>query len=162
MTLANQELCRENEETMFVTVFMAQLNLLTGELIYVNAGHNPPLLCRAGKFDYLRTVKKSNALGVFDFASYQEYRLTMAPGDMLFLYTDGVTEAMNEAEELYSEERLRETLNGQSEKNVKDILAVVRKDVGAYAGRAEQSDDITMLGLIYRGAGKTDKQESGR
>ena len=81
---------------------------------------------------------------------------------MLFLYTDGVTEALNAAGEMYSEERLQETLNLQGEKDVRELLAALRQDVGAYARGTEQSDDITMLGLLYLGTGETDKQDIGR
>ena len=151
VSLANQQLCEDNDESMFVTVFFGVLDLTTGELAYVNGGHNPPLVCRNGKFDYLRMEKKSVMLGVLDSGTYHEYRLTLAPGDMIFLYTDGVTEAMNEAGELYSKERLQRTLNEQCGKNVKDILTAVRENVGIYAGNAEQSDDITMLGLKFNG-----------
>ena len=151
MMLANQELCRENEEMMFVTVFIAQLDLATGELIYVNGGHNPPLVQENGSFRYLRQKRKHAMLGVNEDEVYESHRLVLQPGEMIFLYTDGVTEAMNEAGEMYSEERLQETLNGQGEKDVREILAAVRQDVGAYAGKAEQSDDITMLGLKFCG-----------
>jgi len=151
MMLANQELCRENEEMMFVTVFIAQLDLATGELIYVNGGHNPPLVQENGSFRYLRQKKKHAMLGVNEDEVYESHRLVLQQGEMIFLYTDGVTEAMNEAGGMYSEERLQETLNGQGEKNVREVLAVVRQDVGAYAGKAEQSDDITMLGLKFCG-----------
>ena len=78
--------------------------------------------------------------------------MVMQRGDMIFLYTDGVTEAMNEDGELYSEERLQETLNRQPQKDVREILALVRQDVRTYAGDAEQSDDITMLGLKFCGS----------
>ena len=136
---------------MFVTVFLAQLDLVTGELIYVNGGHNPPLVQENGKFRYLCHKKKHAMLGVYEDEVYESNRLVLQQGEMIFLYTDGVTEAMNEAKEMYSEERLQETLNMQVGKDVREILTAVRKDVGDYAGEAEQSDDITMLGLIYLG-----------
>ena len=148
---ANAELCENNEEDMFVTVFFGVLDLKSGDFAYVNGGHNPPLICHDGKFEYLRTEKKSTMLGFFESTVYYEYHLTLAPGDVLFLYTDGVTEAMNEDGAMYSEERLRETLNAQGEKTAKELLAAVQKDVSEYAGKAEQSDDITMLGVIFRG-----------
>ena len=151
VTLSNQQLCENNEEDMFVTVFFGVLDIRSGDFAYVNAGHNPPLVGRKGKFAYLRMERKSNMLGLFDFETYHEYHLTMTPGDMLFFYTDGVTESMNEEGKMYSEERLQETLNGLSEKTVQEILAAVRHDVGVHAGNAEQSDDITMLGLKFIG-----------
>jgi sigma-B regulation protein RsbU (phosphoserine phosphatase) len=152
MTLANQELCRDNETMMFVTVFIAQLDLVTGELIYVSAGHNAPCLRENGKFRYLKQKKKRMMLGVEEDVMYEAYRLTLRPGDMLFLYTDGVTEAMDKEKNLYSEERLEETLNNiDGSLSVKEILAEVRKDIEVYAEGAEQSDDITMLGVRFLG-----------
>lgn len=151
MKMANQELCRENEEMMFVTVFLARLDLTTGELVYVNGGHNSPLVRNNGKFQYLQQARNHMMLGINEGEAYEAHRLVMQPDDMIFLYTDGVTEAMNEAGEIYSEERLQETLNREPERDVREILAAVRQDVSAYAGGAEQSDDITMLGLKFCG-----------
>ena len=151
MKMANQELCWENDEMMFVTAFMARLDLTTGELVYVNGGHNPPLVQTDGKFCYLQQARKHMMLGINEDEMYEAHSLAMQRGDIIFLYTDGVTEAMNEAEELYSEERLQATLNKQTPKDVKEILAAVRQDVNTYVGDAEQSDDITMLGLKYCG-----------
>ena len=152
MNLANRQLCEDNDEMMFVTVFFGVLDLETGELAYVNAGHNPPLLCHGGEFTYLRMEQKSSMLGAVEDEVYLEHRLTLAPGDMLFLYTDGVTEAMDAQGKQYSERRLCETLNACKEKNVKEILACVREDMAAHVGEAEQSDDITMLGVRFLGA----------
>ena len=151
MNLANRQLCEDNDEMMFVTVFFGVLDLETGELAYVNAGHNPPLLCHGGEFTYLRMEQKSSMLGAVEDEVYLEHRLTLAPGDMLFLYTDGVTEAMDAQGKQYSERRLCETLNACKEKNVKEILACVREDMAAHVGEAEQSDDITMLGVRFLG-----------
>ena len=158
MSLANQELCCENEEMMFVTVFLAQLDLITGELVYVNGGHNSPLVQKNGCFSYLQQERKHMMLGVNEEEPYESHRIMLEPGEMLFLYTDGVTEAMNEAGDIYAEERLLETLNQQRLKDVKDVLAAVRHDVSVYAGKAEQSDDITMLGLKYCGSSGKEKQ----
>ena len=152
MKMANQELCWENDEMMFVTAFMARLDLTTGELVYVNGGHNPPLVQADGKFCYLQQARKHMMLGINEDEMYEAHSLVMQRGDMIFLYTDGVTEAMNEDGELYSEERLQETLNRQPQKDVGEILAFVRQDVRNYAGGAEQSDDITMLGLKFCGS----------
>ena len=152
MTLANRELCQDNGEMLFVTVFLAQLDLDTGEVIYVNGGHNAPLVRKAGKFSYLRDEKKQRILGVMENLSYEAHRLQLSPGDMLFLYTDGVTEAMDKEQHFYSEERLQETLDSMREDaSVKEILTEVRGDIAAFADGAEQSDDITMLGLMFCG-----------
>ncbi|MBR4695970.1 MAG: SpoIIE family protein phosphatase [Selenomonadaceae bacterium] len=151
MTLANRQLCENNDEMMFVTVFFGVLDIDTGEFSFVNGGHNPPLLCHEGKFSYLRMEKKSNMLGVEEMEVYHEYRFILSPGDMLFLYTDGVTEAMDGHMEMYSEERLLRVLNACQEKDVKKILAFVRSDVAEYVGDEKQSDDITMLGVGFLG-----------
>ena len=91
-------------------------------------------------------------LGVEEDVMYEAYRLTLRPGDMLYLYTDGVTEAMDKEKNLYSEERLEETLNNiDGSLSVEEILAEVRKDIEVYAEGAEQSDDITMLGVKFLG-----------
>ncbi len=153
----NRQLCENNEEMMFVTVFFAILNIKTGRLIYVNGGHNPPLVGRvaAGRvsWEYIRDEKKSNMVGVIETASYEEKQMNLSPGEMLFFYTDGVTEAMNKDKELYSEERLQATLNreGTSSAVVKDILVAVRDDIDTHADGAEQSDDITMVGIRFLG-----------
>ncbi|MBQ7515664.1 MAG: SpoIIE family protein phosphatase [Schwartzia sp.] len=157
MERANRQLCENNEEMMFVTVFFGILDLTTGEFTYVNGGHNPPLVGRArgGAADwrYLRDEKKTHMVGVIEEAQYEEKRLTLRPGDTLYFYTDGVTEAMDAEKRLYTEERLRETLNrvGTPAAGVKDILAAVRADVDSHAAGAEQSDDITMLGIRFLG-----------
>lgn len=157
MTLANRELCKDNETMMFVTVFFAELNLTTGEIIYVNAGHFPPCLYESGKFSFLSAKKKHMMLGADEDATYIAHSLTLKPNDMLFLYTDGVTEAMNNNKELYSEERLEKTLNRiGGDVSIPDILAEVLKDIGDHADGAEQSDDIAMLGLRFMGKRRDD------
>ncbi len=155
MSRANDQLCRNNEKAMFVTVFLGMLNLKTGEFNYVNGGHNPPLIGRNRgeyrEYEYLN-LKKSCVLGIMENRKYAKMQLTLAPGDMLFFYTDGVTEAMNPEAELYSEERLKERLDSiEAGCSAEQVLNLVREDLRAYAGDAEQSDDITMLGLIYQG-----------
>jgi sigma-B regulation protein RsbU (phosphoserine phosphatase) len=137
---------------MFVTVFIAQLDLTTGELVYVNAGHNPPLVRQNGRFRYLVQKKKYTVFGVDEDATYQVNRLVLRPNDMIYLYTDGVTEAMDKNNNLYTEQRLQDALNRiDSNASVQEILAEVRKDVYAHAEGAEQSDDITMLGVRFFG-----------
>ena len=155
MTLANRELCQDNGEMLFVTVFLAQLDLDTGEVIYVNGGHNAPLARQAGKFSYVRHKRKDQMLGVVEDLSYEPHRLQLSPGDMLFLYTDGVTEAMDKEKKFYSEERLQKVLDSMSgEASVKEILTEVSGDIAVFADGAEQSDDITMLGVMFCGKGK--------
>ena len=152
---ANDRLCVGNDQMMFVTVFFGVLDLRTGEFDYVNAGHNPPLVLRRGGEDsyLLPEGKPDKPLGVMEGLTYHQVALTLAPGDMVFLYTDGVTEAVNEAAELYGEERLKDDLvRAGNEAPVKEILAAVSGAVKTHAGNAEQADDITMLGLRYLGS----------
>ncbi len=150
---ANRQLCENNDEMMFVTVFFGVLDVGTGAFTYVNAGHNPPLLGNAeGRFSYLAMEEKTNVLGVKESAVYTVHQLTLAPGEILCLYTDGVTEAADEAGNLYSEQRLVAALDRlDSAGPMADLLAAVRRDLRDYVGSAEQSDDITLLALRYRG-----------
>ena len=156
MTLANQQLCQNNDEMLFVTVFMGMLDLKTGEFIYVNGGHNPPLVCRENKFEYL-DVGKSCMLGIDEDVPFPQKKIKLASGDMIFLYTDGVTEAMNERGELFGEDYLHEVLNREDKSESLEILLEnMRRAIKIHAGDAEQSDDITMLALKWNGGKKID------
>lgn len=153
----NQQLCDNNEEMMFVTVFFGVLNIKTGAFAYANGGHNPPLLGSVAedgtiRWQYLRN-EGSFMLGVIKDSSYEEGYLTMNPGEMLYFYTDGVTEAMDGQENMYTEERLQETLASvvRPGESMEKILARVHADIDSFAGGAEQSDDITMLGVRFLG-----------
>jgi sigma-B regulation protein RsbU (phosphoserine phosphatase) len=153
MEWANKQLYDNNDQKMFVTVFFGILNLKTGEFVYVNAGHNPPLVCyqKDGEFSYVRNEKRNPIIGVSKKIKYREYRLTLTPGDKLFFYTDGVTEAMNSQRELYNETRLKTALDKvSSESSASKMLSTVYEDVKLHVGDAEQSDDMTMLGLVYK------------
>ena len=153
---ANRQMCENNEEMLFVTVFFGILDTRTGDFAYVNCGHNPPLLRqgREGQFAYLRPAKKNMMLGVEEDLNFTRETLRLTPGSLLFCYTDGVTEAMNAAKEVYSEERLQaalESIKGEGDQPVADLLAAVRQDVNAHVNGAEQSDDMTMLAVRYSG-----------
>ena len=148
----NDELCRNNDAMMFVTSFMAILDLSTGRLSYVNAGHNPSMLYRAGegKFSPLPVLRNS-VLGGVESLNYKGQEVTLGQGDLLFLYTDGVTEAQNERGDFYGETALLDFLNHHQAETAspQDLLAAVSADLSRYAGQAEQSDDITMVALRY-------------
>lgn len=147
--LANQELCRNNSAHMFLTAFLAVLNVESGELLCVNAGHNPPLMKHAdGSCEYLR-IKHSLVLGGSKKARYTAIPLPMKSGDSLLLYTDGVTEAMNPAHEQFGEERL-ENLFRNTEGTPAGHLTEIRAELSRFASGTPQSDDITMLMLDYR------------
>ena len=145
-THANRKLCDGNDTGMFLTAWMGKLDLRTGRLDYVNAGHNPPLLRRRnGQFEYLRT-KPNFILAGMEETRYRTQTLLLHPGDALYLYTDGVTEAANERNELFGEARLMQALSQMEQgADVKKICAGVEDRVRKFTEGAPQSDDITML-----------------
>ena len=146
MIAANNRLCEDNESGMFVTAWLGRLDLASGELTYANAGHNPPLIARAkGGFDFFREARPNLFLGAMEGIVYRKNTCEVAPGDRLFLYTDGVTEAADRSGEMYGEERLRELLCHIPCGSSRYVCETVRTDVAAFADGAEQSDDITML-----------------
>ncbi len=151
MTLTNNQLCQNNDAMMFVTVFTGMLDLKTGEFIFVNGGHNPPLVYKnsENKFDYL-DVKKNFVLGGMEDINFVQQKIQLDHGDIIYLYTDGVTEALNKSNELYGEKRLQDCLNRADKKiPVADLLKFVREDVNQHVNGADQSDDITMLAVKF-------------
>lgn len=147
----NNSLNEGNDEMMFVTVLLCMLDLSTGELQFANGGHNPPLLMKKGGGVSYMELNKAKILGVFPDRKYTNQTLNLEPGDTLFLYTDGVTEAMNPDNEQFTEPRLLESLKKLQGLSVDEIEAGVQKDVKAFVNGAEQSDDITMLVVRYTG-----------
>ena len=138
---------------MFVTAFIGVLDLQSGEFVYVNAGHNPPVIYRAetNHCDFL-DVKKNFVLGPMDGIPFVEQRIKLKRGDLLFLYTDGVTEALNVNDEEYLPDRLINFMNSTDCKvDLQTLLKNIRGDVAAHVGAAEQSDDITMFALRFNG-----------
>lgn len=147
----NRMLCEGNEAGLFVTAWLGILDTEANTLTYVNAGHNPPLIKRAGgPFEYLRS-RPGFVLAGMETTVYRQNVIDMNPGDRLFLYTDGVTEATDVEKRLYGEDRLVSFLNAHPNDNVYDTLANVRSDLDAFVGAAEQFDDITMLILDFKG-----------
>ncbi|MDD3593999.1 MAG: SpoIIE family protein phosphatase [Candidatus Gastranaerophilales bacterium] len=159
MTRVNNKIFKTNEQGFFVTIFLCVLELSTGKLSYVNAGHNPPLIKRVnGKFEYLKPEANLVAGAMNDF-QYKSGEDKLNSGDFIFLYTDGITEAMNTAQEFYGEQRLLNTLNKTEEINVENILAEVKSDVESFADDEVQTDDITMLAFEYKGARAVNMKE---
>lgn len=143
----NTDLCAQNESCMFVTLFCGILDFKTGELAYANGGHNPPLVRRGkGPYAYLEG-KTGTALGVMQNVPLTDCRLTLEPGDSLVLYTDGVTEALDENGEEYGEERLARQVNGAAELEPIALINKTLESVKSFAGTAPQADDITLVGL---------------
>ena len=149
-TTVNRLLCDGNKAGLFVTAWLGVLELTTGKLTYVNAGHNPPLIKQnGGEFTYLKS-RAGFVLAGMETIKYRQNEITIAPGDRLFLYTDGVTEATNSSIELYGEERLSAFMNSHSGENAEEILHDLKADIYAFQGEAPQFDDITMLMLDYK------------
>jgi len=147
LSRVNMDLASENDNLLFVTLFCAILNIRTGELVYSNAGHNPPLIIRAdGSADWL-TIPKGMVLGVMAETKYENNIMKLNHGDSILLYTDGVTEAMNPARQLYSENKLLELARTMSGMNPEKVVTAVVKSVKEHAATAPQSDDITVLHL---------------
>lgn len=145
----NNDLCNGNQTNMFVTAFLAVLDLKTGEVEYVNAGHNPPFLFDDNGY-HMMEVKRNMVLGGLSNVKYISEKLQMKKGQRLFLYTDGVSEAQNKSGEFYGEERLGKVLK-QDMQSTRHTVSLVQTDVNAFVDGAEQSDDITMLELLYCG-----------
>ena len=157
-TVANEKLCEGNEAELFITAWMGYLDLKTGLVHVANAGHNPPVLIRNGKAEYI-VLKPGLMLAGMDGMLYKEQTLQLQKGDVLYLYTDGVTEAMDQDGKQYGEDRLRELLSfGDRYPSPADengvagaVCKLVSEDVQKFVNGAEQSDDITMLCVKYIG-----------
>lgn len=141
----NGQLCENNEEEMFVTVWLGKLQLSTGELVCANAGHEDPVLLRAdGTLEILKQ-RHGFVLAGMECARYTEQTFYLEKGDKLFVCTDGVTEATSAAEELYGKERMLSALQQAAGESTKGILSAVKADIDRFVGEAPQFDDITML-----------------
>ncbi len=149
----NNLLCPESIASMFVTIFYGVLNTATGEIEYANGGHNPPYIIREdGKVEELE-MTGGIALGIIEGLPFSVKKITLKPNEGIFLFTDGVTEAFNVNEDLYSEERLVSKLTENASLNSKEIAEAIIADVHVYSTGAPQSDDITVLSLRYLGNG---------
>ncbi|MCX8021500.1 MAG: SpoIIE family protein phosphatase [Syntrophorhabdaceae bacterium] len=159
----NNELSSGNSANMFVTLFCGILDLEGGRLEYSIGGHNPPYLIKSdGRIETL-SGQVGLVVGIMEDACYGLERVELSPGDTLFLYTDGVNEAMNDKGEMFTLKRLEEELKGLTGKGVKEILSGLEEAVDGFCGEAEQSDDITMMVVRYygRGESKAKKEEDG-
>ncbi len=147
----NKRLGRRNEEGMFVTVWLAIVTLSTGQVIESNAGHENPVIRRhGGEYEYLQTPH-GLVLGVMAKAKYKDYSYELAPGDSIFVYTDGIPEAVDAKGERYGTERLLEVLNHCIEDDPEELIGHIHSGVDDFAGEVEQFDDLTMLSFKYHG-----------
>lgn len=150
---ANRRLAEQNDANMFVTAWVGVVDLASGALEFVSAGHEPPLLKRADGSVVFLEETAGPSLGMMDGSAYRTRTLTLAAGDGLLLYTDGVTEARNAAREFYGAERLAATFRGLlGAKDAGVIIDGIARDVDAFAGGTEQADDITLLAFRLVGS----------
>lgn len=148
LKIVNNSLCENNEAGMFVTSFLGVIDIKTGEFTYANAGHNPPMICRHESKECIPiTSPHGFVLGGVKNLDYTQDKTYLYPGDIIFLYTDGVTEASNAKGKLFSQKRLEEVLKYCINKNmkIKDMITYIREKIDNFSGPQERSDDITML-----------------
>ena len=145
----NDQLARHNESCMFVTLFLGILNLVSGEFIYANGGHNPPLFLEPdGSAEFL-DPPGGPVVGIMDDASFQTGHLRMKAGSVLLIYSDGVTEAFNNRDEAFSEHRLRETIARHRQSTVREMTEALVDEIDSFCKDAPQADDITVLALRF-------------
>ena len=146
----NKALCSNNQVDMFVTVWIGILEISTGKIEASNAGHEPPIVMRDGKFVLMKD-KHSFVVGGLPTVKYNQYEFTIQPGDTLFLYTDGLPEACDKNKEMFGLNRLVDTLNEGNAQCAEQIVKKVRDNIETFVGDAEQFDDMTMLCMTYKG-----------
>ena len=151
LSWVNSELAAENDSAMFVTVFLAILDVKSGELVYTNAGHNPPYIKRADGSLEPVDERHGPVVGALEDLEYREDRTTLSKGDVIFLYTDGVTEAMNTDGALFSKERLADLLESREFLSAEDAVRSTLRSVQQFVEGAEQSDDITLMSVQFLG-----------
>ncbi len=147
LTYVNNLLCLESVASMFVTVFYGILNLKSKELCYANGGHNPPYLIKQDGTAEELELTGGLALGIKDGIIYRKNNIQLNSSDTVFLFTDGVTEAMNEKEELFSDERLKNLLQSSINLSTENLINTIVKNVHEFSKEVEQYDDITALAL---------------
>ena len=147
MAFVNNNICEHNEANLFVTIWLGILEISTGRLTFVNAGHEEPALYRKGGSFELYKTKHNVAVGVFPDIEYTSYDIHLGRGDKLFVYTDGVPEATDMFDKLYTTGRMLEALNKYRDGAPQEILEGVRKSVKEFVGGRPQFDDLTMLGF---------------
>lgn len=145
LRVVNRELCHNNESCTFVTIFCGLLNTKTGEVVYADAGHNPPLVVRRGQSVQFLDKPGGPVAGVLEEARFQTRRVRLQPGDFLFLYTDGVTETMNGQEELFAEARLQQAVGALRNSSPEAVVRGVMQELGRFAQGAPQADDMTLM-----------------
>ena len=159
LTKTNDTICTNNQAEMFVTVWVGILELSTGRLTVANAGHEYPVLKRAGGSFELMKDKHGLVIGAMEGIRYKEYEIQMNPGDRIFVYTDGVTEATDMQNQLFGTGRMLASLNANRDASGEDLLRNLKQDIDTFVGEASQFDDVTMMTLLYNGSARQDKGE---
>ncbi|MEJ2558851.1 MAG: SpoIIE family protein phosphatase [Anaerolineae bacterium] len=142
---ANRLICADSADSMFVTLFYAQLDPQTGEVVYVNAGHNPPLLYRANEDELIELTRTGMVLGLFETVDFEQRTVQLDPADFILLYTDGVSEAMDAHNREFGRERLRRVLLDNCQAPAEDVAEAIEQALTAFTGEAAPSDDITFV-----------------
>ncbi len=146
----NRALSNNNESNMFVTFFLGVIDLTTGKLKYANAGHNPPVLIRKNGAVEVFPPAGAIPLGLFESFEYQGAHLQLQPGDAVFSYTDGVSEAENQAKELFDEKRMLEVLKKDGHQSPRALIASIEQALNRHVQDYPQSDDITMMSILFK------------
>jgi sigma-B regulation protein RsbU (phosphoserine phosphatase) len=156
----NKILCEDNPRSMFVTTLIYSLDLTTGQMLYANGGHNPPLLAVSNEPYQFMKLAKGIPPGMLEESKYKMCLLQLNPGDKLYLYTDGVNEAMNQNGEQFGNDRFLSAANKFRELPPEQFDEAIRREARTFAGGAEQSDDITSVAVLYMGKGREDAERS--
>ncbi len=154
LKFVNEQLCEGNEAELFVTVWLAIIEISTGKGLAANAGHEHPVICRKGGRFELVEYRHSPAVATMEGIRFREHSFEMFPGDKLFVYTDGVAEATDANDELYGTDRMLDALNSNLEASPQEVLENVHQSIREFVGEAPQFDDITMLCFFYSGPDK--------
>jgi len=160
ITRVNDEMSEDNPSSMFVTLFIFICNVRTGECRFTNAGHNPPYIQRKSGHQEILNQRHGPIIGALEGLAFKEDRVQLQKGDQLLIFTDGVTEAMDPSDALYTEKRLEEFLNSSAFSSVEDLVNRCLDSVEAFASGADQADDITLLAFsLEREPGQPDLRE---
>lgn len=151
LSYVNEQLCEGNEAELFVTVWLGILEISTGKGVAANAGHEHPVIKRKDGEYELVVYKHSPAVAVMEGIRFREHEFELYPGDSLYVYTDGVPEAINDKEEFFGTDRMLAALNQNQDASPEELLHAVEKEIDNFVGDAQQFDDITMLGLTFHG-----------
>ena len=155
----NDQICANEDMEMFVTAWLGIYTISTGELISANAGHEYPAIAKAGGPFELKKTKHGPPLGIYEGLEYPDEVIQLEPGDVLFLYTDGLPEATNTAQKMFGEERMLQALNANRSQEPKKLLEKVHEAADRFVGEAERFDDLTMMAVCFHSGNKLTEGE---